>query len=206
MVVAVIAADGRSGNYFVREALASGFKVRAGVRNKKLLETSPNLTVITCDALRENDVANLCQGADVLVSLIGHSKNSAKDLQTRAIQNAIAACQATGIKRIISLTGTGVRAPKDKPSLIDKILNFVVTKVDPERVKDGIDHAEVLSTSDLDWTILRVLKLQNTKQRPFQLTTGGPARIITSRQDVATAIVKLIRDKSYIKQLPIISN
>lgn len=206
MVIAVIAADGRTGKYFVEEALSKGFTIKAGVRSLDSFAATPGLRLMECDALKYSEVLNLCRSADVLVSLIGHSKNSPANLQTLAIQNAIKACQASGIKRLISLTGTGVRTQGDKASWIDRILNFIVARVDPNRIKDGIEHANILESSELNWTILRVLKLQNTKARQYHLTPHGPARLITSRRVVAWAIIELITKNTFIKALPVVSN
>jgi hypothetical protein len=127
-------------------------------------------------------------------------------VQTDAIKNAVEAMKSENIKRIISLTGTGVRLPDDNPNLIDKILNIAVNIIDPKRINDGIMHAKVLRDSGLDWTIIRVLKLQNTKPKPFILKFNGPAKLITSRYEVADAVLIALADPNMIKQSPIICN
>ena len=108
------------------------------------------------------------------------------------------------IKRLVSLTGTGVRFSADKISLIDRILNLSISIIDPARVKDGKNHVEVLKRSALDWTVIRVLKLQNVPPKPFELREHGPTKWYVGRQEVAQAVLQVLEQRSFIKQAPII--
>lgn len=205
MKIAVIAANGRSGREFVNKALAAGYHVRAGVFSSRIPEAK-NLEVVTCNATDVEQMRGLIHGCDAVVSFIGHVKGSPATVQSDAIKNAVEAMKKENIKRIISLTGTGVRLPEDRPSLVDKLINTLVTIIDPDRVKDGIMHAKVLKESGLDWTIIRVLKLQNSKPKPFMLKMHGPAKLITSRREVADAVLMAMSDPNMVKQAPVISN
>lgn len=205
MKIAVIAANGRSGREFVKKALAAGYQVKAGVFSTRIPEAK-NLEVVTCNATDVEQMRGLIHGCDAVVSFIGHVKGSPATVQTDAIKNAVEAMKKENIKRIISLTGTGVRLPDDSPNLADKLINTLVTITDPDRVKDGIMHAKVLKESGLDWTIIRVLKLQNSKPKPFVLRMHGPAKLITSRSEVADAVLVALADPNMVKQAPVVSN
>ena len=169
-------------------------------------EPSNNLDVVVCDATDKFDVKVLCEGADVVVSLLGHVKDSPDRVQTEAIQTILKVMNSLKIKRLISLTGTGVRFIGDTPGFVDKFANFAIKLVDPQRIADGIEHAEVLKSSQVDWTLLRVLKLTNSHapKGRVPMSTTGPAKTLTSREEVAKAIVQLIEDDSYIRQALII--
>jgi len=205
MKIAVIAANGRSGREFVKKALQAGYQVRAGVFSS-LIPEEKNLEIISCNATDVEQMRDLIHGCDAVVSFIGHVKGSPDTVQTDAIKNAVEAMRSENIKRIISLTGTGVRLPEDNPGLVDKILNIAVNITDPKRINDGIMHAKVLRDSGLDWTIIRVLKLQNTKPKPFILKFNGPAKVITSRSEVADAVLIALADPKMVKQSPVICN
>jgi hypothetical protein len=110
-----------------------------------------------------------------------------------------------GLTRFISLTGTGVRFPGDRVTATDHFLNLSISLIDPARVKDGLQHVEVLKQSHLKWTVVRVLKLQNTKPRPYTLTEHGPTKVFVSRHEVASSILTLLSNHSFIEQAPIIS-
>jgi len=205
MNIAVIAADGRSGRAFVNEALKRGHKVRAGIFGHNPFETNPNLEVATCNALKLDDVRKLMADQEAVVSLIGHTKASAKDVQTRAIENIVMVAKETNVKRIVSLTGTGVRFPGDVITFLDRVLNTSIKIIDPARVQDGINHTEILKNCGLEWTILRVLKLQNVSVKPFVLTVNGPTKSYVGREEVAIALLDILEKHSFVQQAPIMS-
>lgn len=204
MKIAVISANGRSGKVFVEEAIAAGHKVRAGVYGIHNFVADENLEIIECDATCLADVKKLIKDQDAVVSLIGHTKRTPVDVQSNAIRNVINLCEGKST-RIVSLTGTGVRFSGDRPSMIDKILNFSIRYIDPNRIKDGINHVELLKQSKTNWTVVRVLKLGNGSASKFNLTSGGPAKLLTSRREVAKAILQVLSDQEYAKTAPVIS-
>ena len=202
--IAVLGASGKSGRAFVKEALAKGYKIRAGVRSSPLPE-QPNLEIITCDATISSDVARLIQGCTAIVSLIGHVRGSSATVQTDAMRVVVEQMKLQGITRIISLTGTGVRVAGDKPTLIDTLANAAIKFIDADRINDGVQHAEILKDSDLSWTIVRVLKLTNRPPTPFTLTQHGPAKLFTSRTEVARAILQILDSTEWTQSAPVVS-
>ncbi len=205
MTVAVIAAQGRTGRAFVRAALRAGHEVRAGVRGKHDFADHPHLQVVACDATNADDVIRLCAGADAVICLIGHVKHSPTLVQTTAIKHVLAAMDQHDIKRVLSLTGTGVRLPNDSPNVIDYVLNLAIRIIDPARVSDGKRHVGVLQKSSVEWTVLRVLKLTSGKNKPYRLTRHGPAELFSSRKEVAHALLDVLENHSYVRQAPILS-
>ena len=204
MNIAVIAANGRSGKQFVELALAAGHNVSAGVHRSNNLKSHERLNVITCDATNINDLTNLLKDQDAVVSFIGHVRGSPPSVQTDAMRSLIAVMSTLGLRRIVSLTGTGVRFPGDKITLLDRVLNLSIGVIDPARIKDGHTHMQVLQNSNLDWTVIRVLKLQNTQAKPFSLLAHGPTKGYVSRNEVAQAVLQVLTDGSFITQAPII--
>lgn len=205
MRLAVLAANGRTGRVFVEQALAAGHSVNAGVYGTSNLPAHKNLHIVQCDATNETDVTRLLRGQDAVVSFIGHVKGSPSNVQTDAMRTLIKVMKKLQIKRIVSLTGTGVRFPGDKITLVDRILNLAVGIVDPARVADGRKHMQVLQQSGLDWTVIRVLKLQNVTPKPFKLIEHGPTKWYVGREEVAQAALQVLQQNSFVRQAPIIS-
>ncbi len=205
MKIAVIAANGRSGSAFVAAATAAGHQIRAGVYGTSRLVASPSLEIVTCDATKPDQLRSLINGCDAVVSLIGHIKGSRPRVQTEAINTLIAVMRESGLHRVISLTGTGVRFAGDKITLIDRFLNLSIGIIDPNRVQDGIEHVAALKASGLEWTVIRVLKLQNVPAKPYRLSMNGPTKPYVGREEVARAILEVITEKSFIQQAPIIA-
>lgn len=206
MNIAVIAANGRSGKAFVQAALGAGHTIRAGVRGTHDLPAHQNLEVVTCDATDEADVRKLVKQQDAVVSFIGHVKGSAAFVQTEAMKTLVTVLTTErGTIRVVSLTGTGVRMPGDKVGLVDRVLNASIKLIDSKRINDGIEHVRVLQQSQLAWTVLRVLKLQNISARGFFLRSFGPVQWVSSRDDVAQAFLQVLEDNSFIHDAPILS-
>ncbi len=204
MKIAVVGASGKSGIKFIDLALKNGYQIKAGINRSNKLTNKDNLEVVKCNALNYSEIEELISGCQVVVSLIGHGRKSPSNLQTQAISNIIKAMKKQNIRRLISLTGTGVRKTGDKITLIDRLLNFSIKLIDPKRIDDGLKHAEVIEKSDLDWTIIRVLKLHDLYESKFSLVELGPAKVLVSRKEVAEAIILLIKNNSFINKFPII--
>ena len=206
MNIAVLGANGRSGRAFVAAALAAGHVVRAGVHSDNPFRSTPSLTVVECDATKVDDLRRLIKGTDAVVSLIGHSRGSSATVQTVAMHELVPLMEARGPKRLVSLTGTGVRCPGDKVTLLDRLLNFGLGIFDPARLRDGQQHVRVIEQSSLEWTVIRVLKLQGTEPQAFVLREHGPTKPYVSRDEVAEAILDVLEQHSFIRQAPIITN
>jgi putative NADH-flavin reductase len=206
MNIAVLAANGRTGSEFVRVALAHGHTVRAGVHGKHRFKPHERLTIVDCDATNPDEVINLLTTCEAVASFIGHVRGSAPDVQSKAIDTLIAAMQQLEITRVVSLTGTGVRQPGDNITLLDRVLNLSISIIDPARVKDGIHHAEILKDSKLEWTIIRVLKLQKVPKRPYQLLKNGPTKPYVGRREVAEAALEVLENHTFVREMPIIAN
>lgn len=212
MKLAIFGADGRSGVEVVKCARQAGFDVVAFVYSevaaKNLGKFSPSgVEVKKGDIMNYDDVRSALVGVDAVISVVGHIKGSDPLMQTKGITNIVKVMQSLGVKRILSLTGTGAREAGDSPSFIDLFLNFFVKLVDPERINDGVEHVKVLKNSSLDWTVVRVLKLGESSGEvgDYKLTDGGPSELLTSRKKVAKVLVDLVNDRNFIGKCPVVS-
>ncbi len=208
MKICVFGADGRTGVEVVNYAVSQGFEVVAFVYSENSNKYFPSgVEIKKGDVMNYADALEAVRGTDAVVSVLGHIKGSLPLMQTIGMKNIVQAMQSLGVKRVLSLTGTGVRVSGDTPSIVDKFLNFFVKLVDPNRVNDGVLHVQVLQDSGLDFTVVRVLKLSKSDKefKGYELTFGGPAELQTPRKKVAKVLVDLINDKKYIGKMPVIS-
>ncbi len=208
MKICIFGADGRTGVDVVNYAQSKGYDIVAFVYSNNSNKHFPsNVLIQQGDVMNYEHVVNALKDTNVVISVLGHIKGSDPFMQTKGMRNIVRAMNELGISRILSLTGTGVRVTGDTPSIIDKILNYIIVRIDPDRITDGIEHVRVLKESGLDFTVVRVLKLSKNSSSfgAYKLTDGGPAELQTSRKKVAHILVDLIDDQTYFRKFPVVS-
>lgn len=221
MTISIFGSTGKAGRIILDYMLKHNYRVKALVRNKQKadqvfskLSNLNYLEILQGNALEHQDVLRTIEGTDVVVSAIGHTYNSPKHLQYYFIQHTVFAMKAFSIKRIIILTGAGIFLKMDKPSLIDKLMLNLIKLIDPYRIEDARKMIEYITTTDLDWTIVRTYlqygsqntSLQNNLCK-LQIGRLGDRKfkLFCSRHSIAKFIVEeCISKNNYIREAPVI--
>jgi putative NADH-flavin reductase len=207
--IALFGATGKTGNEFLKLALANGYQVKALVRTPEKLKEDPNkLEIIKGDVLVCEDVQNTLAGCDIVVSLFGHVKNSPAWLQTQGTINIVSAMKTENIQKIVSLSGGGLPFPeKDKPKLADKLIRIIMKIAVPKILNDAIEHHKVLQESELQWIIVRGPRLTNgSKVGNYKVGwVGVNSGTKIARADLADFILKQVTEDTYIHQMPFVS-
>lgn len=209
MKLAIFGATGRTGKPLLNQALKAGHEVVALVRTpSKLTIQNPKLTVLEGDAMNPAEVDNVVQGSDAVISVLGQSKDSPRDMQTITITNIIAAMNKYGVKRLVSLTGAGVDDPRDRPKFVNHLIKMALKMMSGHVLKDAENHADAIRKSNLDWVIVRGPMLTdgphtgNYRVGWVGVNTGS--RI--SRANLADFILKQTTDTTYLGQAPVVSD
>ncbi len=212
--IALFGGSGRTGKPFIERALEENYRINALVRDPSKISLShENLRLIKGDVLNEADVDECIQGASVVVSLIGHSRNSPADLQVRAVRAMLGSMKAHGVDRIISLTGGGVRDPEnDAPKFPDRMVVFVMNNLGGKSVRNALldarAHAEVIKDFPGDWTLVRGPMLtEDPAKKSIQVGYVGKVKgFKLTRADLADFMVKEIGEKKYNRKMPFLTN
>ncbi len=209
MRIAIFGATGKVGQHLVDQALERGDEVTAFVRDPSKLTTQQHkrLKVVQGDVLDPKDVEQAVAGTDAVLSTIGHTKTSSKDVLAEGIKNIIAAMNKHGVRRLVSLTGAGVRDPKDEPKLVDRIIGWLLKLLQKELLEDAIEQARMVKESHLDWVIVRAPVLtEGEKKGEYRIGyVGKESGTTLSRADVADFMLKQTTDDTYLHQAPLVS-
>lgn len=208
MKLAVFGASGRTGTLLVRQALAVGHEVRALVQTPaKLGFQDERLELIQGDALDAAAVAGTVAGTSAVVSALGHTKNSPKDLQTVATRHIVAAMKAHGVARVVSLTGAGVRDSHDQPKLVDRVFGLLLATLARNVIRDAEGHAEVLRESGLAYVIVRAPRLSGGPPTGVYRVgyVGKDSGTQISRADVADFMLRQLTDDTWVGKAPMVS-
>ncbi|AHY48276.1 Putative NADH-flavin reductase (plasmid) [Rubrobacter radiotolerans] len=210
MKLAVFGATGRTGRRVVASALSRGWEVRALARDPAKLGEfggEERLEVVRGDVLDAAAVERVVAGCEAVVSVLGHVKGSPKDVQTRGTQNIVRAMERTGVRRIVSLTGAGVRDSRDRPKLVDRVFAFLLARLQKDVLEDGERHVEVLRRSGLEWTVVRGPRLTEGERRGEYRVgyVGKESGTQISRADLAEFMLDQVSDTTYLRRMPVAS-
>lgn len=208
MKLAVFGASGRTGRLLVRGALAQGHEVRALVRTPTTMDfQDERLELIQGDALDAAAVAGTVAGTSAVVSTLGHTKTSPKDVQVRATRHIVTAMKTHGVARVVSLTGAGVRDPNDRPKLIDRVFGLLLATFARDVIRDAEAHAAVLRGSGLAYVIVRGPRLNDGSRTGVYRVgyVGKDSGTQISRADIADFMLEQLVDDTWLGKAPMVS-
>ncbi|MCA1010315.1 NAD(P)-dependent oxidoreductase [Halobacillus halophilus] len=210
MKIIIFGASGRTGHPLVSQALERGHEVTAFVRGKHklVIPYSENLRILEGSVLTYEDVERAIEGQDAVLSVLGHTKNSPKDLLTQSSANMIRAMQAHGINRIISLTGAGVTVEQDvKQGVVSRLFGRALRWVARDLWKDSVNQKNYLAQTELDWTIVRAPRLtEGELTTEYQTGYFKFTKPMVSREDVAHFMLDELENPQYVKEYPLIGS
>ena len=210
MKIAVFGSSGNVGKLLVEQALAEGYEVIAYARNpSKLTIKHDHLTIMQGELSDEAIIERAITGVDAVISVMGPSGKSKGTPITQGMKYIIAAMNKHGVRRLIALSTASSKDPNNKPGIKIKMMITLVKTISPDGYADIVGWSEVIRASNLDWTLVRVLLLDD-KPKTGNVKTGYPGRselgTHISRADLADFMLKQVKDTKYIRQAPIITN
>ena len=206
--VLVIGASKGIGLATVQRALEAGHRVRAMARSAAAIPLQhERLEKFTGDALASQDVLAALQDVDAVVQALGIRPGEMfrpVTLFSDATRVLVAAMQAQGVRRLISVTGFGAG---DSQSSIGVLQRLPFRLLFGHAYDDKSRQEQLIRDSGLDWTIVR----------PGVLTNGscsGRYRVleeraqwrngIVARADVADYLVRQVDDRGGIGKTPVL--
>ena len=203
MRLALLGASGRIGGHVLNWAVTAGHEVTALARDPASLPAAAGLTVMAGQATDVAAVAEVAAGADAVVSALGPRGAKTPALLATAAEATVAAMDKAGIKRLVCVSAAGAFV-EDDPDM-GVLVKFILPKVFAELYADVRTMESVVSTSDLDWTMVRPTRLVNRPQtgryrvRPDFAPAGGRS---IARSDVAHFIAAALTDDTWIRARP----
>ena len=210
MKIAVFGSSGNVGKFLVEQALAEQYDVIAYARNpSKLTIKHDRLTIMQGELSNEAMIERTITGVDAVISVMGPSGKSRGTPITQGMKYMIAAMNKHGVRRLIALSTASSKDPNDKLGIKIKTMITFVDHFTRHAYADIVSWSEVIRASNLDWTLVRVLLLNDTP-KTGNIKTRYPGRnelgTQISRADLADFMLKQVKDTKYIRQAPIITN
>lgn len=209
MRLLVIGASRGIGAEAVRYALTCGHEVRALARSAGVPPEEPGLKRITGDATDLADVAPAIEGVDAVLMCLGIPKRAGAlarptTLFSKATEVVLEAMQATGVRRLIAVTGFGAG---DSRAAVGRIMGLPFEAVMGRAYADKSRQEVLIRNSGLDWTLVRpgILTGGAMTGRYRMLTDPHDWRLgLIGRRDVAHFMVRAAEAGSHVHEAPVL--
>jgi putative NADH-flavin reductase len=213
MNVTVFGATGGIGSQVVDQLRTRGHAVTAYLRNPAKVPATwgDEVTVVVGELSDAAAIDRAVQGADAVVSALGPNlSRSATGLPLiEGTRSIMAAMQRHGVRRYIGHATPSILDPRERPTWQTRLSTFMAKTFLPRAYNELRGMSEIVTTSGLDWTIVRFLAPKDGAARG-QLRQGffGHDKVgfAVTRADIAAFTAAQVDDDRYIGAAPAISN
>jgi putative NADH-flavin reductase len=196
MKIIVFGANGGIGSKVVEQALAAGHQVTAVVRRPDSITIQhPQLKVVQGDVLKPDTIQSPMVGQDAVISSLGVIVNEPTTVYSQGIANIMKAMQATGVKRMMCISASGL----DPGPLYQKVIaKLFLWRAFKHSYTDLVRmEAEVKANNNLNWTIVRPPRLtdkERTGKYKIAINKHLANGLMLSRADTADYMLTHLND------------
>jgi putative NADH-flavin reductase len=207
--IAIIGGTGTVGRFIAKEAIQNGYQVRMLVRNpKKVAFKDDKLDIVQGDVQNEESLRTLIKGCDIVINTFGQPMTDVP-LFSGITEKIIKVMKELKVKRYFGVTGASLAFPGDKRKFLTKIMIKLFKAKFGEAMADRQKEIDFLmgNKESIDWTLVRLPRVSDSSEtgtikESFQDMPG----LKVNNQDIATYIVKHIKNHKYVHKGPFISN
>jgi len=204
MNLAIFGATGGTGRRLVEQALVAGHHITVLVRTPASFAIQhERLHVVQGDVRQADQVAAVVAGQDAVLSALGPRERGPVDLCTVAMTTILAAMERHGVRRLVALSAYGARDSHDRT-----LYNFMLWRMQKEKMRDKERMEELIARSAVDWTLVRPSFLTNGPQTGTYHSGTDRRMTVTShiaRANVAAFMLRQVTDVAYVRQAPAIT-
>jgi putative NADH-flavin reductase len=205
MKIAVFGANGPTGRLLTQLALDEDHDVVAFTRRPEAFPIEhPRLEVVAGDVHDAAAVASAIDGTDVVLSTLGVPfAKTPISVYSDGVTNIIAGMHAAGIKRLVCVSSSAV-SPHPEPLggfFFEKVIQPYVTNKLGKTLYDDMRRMEqIVTTSDLAWTIVRPSGLFRTATvSEYGVAIDHIGYRFTSRIDLADCLLRQALSDTYVR-------
>ena len=215
MKILILGITGRTGRLAAEEAAKRGHKV-VGIARDPGKVTVKDAEIITGTPYDYDTVRKAVVGCDAVIgalSLISQSQgvfgklNTPLDVLSVSMKNSIKAMNEEGVKRMVLMSALGVGdSAKELPGIVRFMMNLTNIRYS---YADHELEEKLLQESDLDWTIVRPVGLNDKNENLSilsRINSTGKIKNSISRNAVAHFMLDCVEKGTFIGQKPGISN
>lgn len=196
MNLTIFGGTGGTGDRLIHAALEAGHTVTAAARDPSRLPIPhERLRIVRADVLDPSSLNGTMDGADAVLSALGASANKPTTVYSSGAANIVDAMHRAGVRRFIGVSALPV-TPIHEVSALERLVVYpVLYRLFGEGYADMARMEQVLSGSDIDWTIVRPPRLTHrpaTGRYRLAINHHLKRGRTISRADLATAMIRLL--------------
>jgi putative NADH-flavin reductase len=196
MKLIIFGATGGNGKYLVPQALEAGHDVTAVARRSEAITIQhKRLKVVQGDVFKPATIEPAMKDQDAVISTLGASDRGPTTVYSEGIANIIQAMRATGVRRLLCISATGLEPGPLWQRLIAKPLLWAAFK---NSYTDLVRMETVVKASEVDWTIVRPPRLTDgprTGQYHDAINKHLNDAMIISRADLASYMLSQLDNR-----------
>lgn len=207
--IAVIGGTGKSGEYLVTQLLAQEFQIKVLFRNPCNFQITNSLAeVVIGDVTNYSAVKALIEGCQAVISTLGLGiPASEPTIFSQATTNVIHAMNEQNVCRYIVTTGLNVDTPFDNKSPKTQLATDWMRKNFPVSTANKQSEFDILSNSNIDWTLVRLPLIEQTDLTGKIITSleDCPGEKI-SATDLADFLIEQLFTDTFVRKSPFIAS
>jgi len=206
-LIAVIGGTGKSGQYLVQALLQRGYSLRLLHRHPENLSLfPPTVRVIKGDARDEAAILQLLEGCSAVISTLGQPAGEPPVFST-ATGHVLRAMNLQGLSRYIVTTGLSVDSPQDHKSPWVQEASSWMHAHYPATTADKQAEYELLQSSPLHWTLVRLPRIVLTHERKdIKVSLNDCPGQQVHACDLAGFLAGLLEQEQYLRAAPFIAS
>lgn len=193
--VLVLGANGPTGRRTVQQALDRGLAVVALTRHPEAFPIRhERLEVVGGDATDPATMDAAVAKSDAVISTIGVAYTwSPVDVYSGAARHAIASMRRHGLRRIVVVTSAAAPKKVEEGGPVRRVLGQAFRSTFTRTLYDDMLRMEdMVSTSGLDWTIVRPPGLSDDPAQGYEISDAPLDAMAMSRDDLAANLLDLL--------------
>jgi putative NADH-flavin reductase len=202
MKLSIFGGSGGTGLKLIEKALAEGHEITVLARRSEILrERFPGIRVIPGDVFNLDSAIATVKDSQAVISTLGFvGRSKETKIYSEGVLNVARAMEEVGPRRLIVLAASqGIDPHPDFPWYASVMMKLLVKPMFGFAYRDMAKMTDLVTQSDIDWTLVGVPMLTNGSGRGHHRSSiGRPLHhaFRISRTDVAEYLLSIINDRA----------
>jgi putative NADH-flavin reductase len=212
MKIALFGGTGSTGRHIIEEALQQGYGLSVYARDPgKLSALSGKIEIVVGDLSNREAIKACIAGADAVISALGPNSLKTRELRPimRGVGTIISVMDELNVRRLIQISTAAYRDPKDGFDLKSQAFVMLFKLIVHSAYDDIKATAELVSNSQLDWTLVRIPNLKDgTATGQVDIGWYGKTKLSMklTRGNLAKFLVDQVAAKEFVRAAPAIAD